>query len=111
MRLETILASLVLLTACGSDPGASQAASDSPVPTPVTCPSPAPAPAPTPATVSHVRLKNSLVGQIRQIAAGADGWTAIGGLDLIIDDCTVSGDTIVCSRYPVEPFPYIGAAP
>jgi len=54
---------------------------------------------------TKVKLKNRLVGQIRQLAMGVDGWTAIGSADLVME-CGVESNVIVCEAFPYEPFPY-----
>lgn len=56
-----------------------------------------------PRTVT-VKLKNRLVGQIRQIN-GYDGWRSIGGDNLVLS-CTEAGGTVTCAAYPYEPYPY-----
>ncbi len=53
-----------------------------------------------------VILKNSLVGQIRQIAMGVDGWTAISRSDLVLDCKTISAERVECEAYPSEPYWY-----
>lgn len=76
-------------------------------------PQPAPPAQPAPVNLAPgpvtVVLDNRLIGQIRQIAMGADGWTAIGGsADLVLDvNCTLDAqDKITCVAYASEPYVY-----
>ena len=91
------------LTACGTGENSAVAveapSSDAP-----TCP--APTPTPSVPTAVTVLLPNRLIGQIRQIAMGADGWTAIGGSADLVLHCTADDGTVSCEAYPTEPYAY-----
>lgn len=105
LHIAVLLILLFLVTACAPSGGGSAGGASA-------GPSPAPAPAPAPVALQPgpvtVVLKNQLVGQVRQIATGADGWTAIGSADLVLDvNCTLdSADKITCVRYVSEPTAY-----
>ncbi len=94
---------IILITGCSAAGGGSSNASASPGTPGITNPIAEVAPGPV-----TIVIKNALVGQIRQIATGDNGWTAIGGSDLVLDlDCTLdAGGRVLCNAYPIEPYAY-----
>jgi hypothetical protein len=102
----TVLAALaVLLSGCGG----TGAGGDVPV---LASPGPAPAPTPSPSASFSVgdqitvRVKNKLIGQISQIARGADGWTWIQDDNLIVTCVATGAASVDCEAYASEPYAY-----
>lgn len=62
-------------------------------------------PARTEPTEVTVLIQNKLIGQIRQLAMGIDGWTAIGSNALELK-CTNEGGVIKCYAFATEPYVY-----
>lgn len=58
-----------------------------------------------------VKVRNALVGQIRQIAQGSGGWTWIVSNDLQLDCTAVTGTEVLCTAYASDPSAYTTVAP